>query len=204
VPEGDETGVYFVVKRTINSSEVRYIERLSDWNFATIEDATFLDSHATGTITGTTISGLSHLEGEDVSVLIDGDVVSGLTVSSGSITLPRTYTSATACVGLPYTSRLQSLEPPLQDAYGNEMSVARVQLRVLNTRGVWAGPDEDNMTEMPTRDLEDWGDPPQPVTDILEIVIEPTWANRGKITIEQRDPLPSYILALVPDVEVGG
>ena len=131
-------------------------------------------------------------------------MVSGLTVSSGSVTLPRTYTSATAVAGLPYTSRLKSLEPPLPEAYGNEMSVARVQVRVQNTRGLWAGPNESEMTEYPTRNLEDWGDPPQPVTDTLEIVVEPTWADGGVVVVEQRDPLPSFILALVPDVEVGG
>lgn len=204
VPEGNDTGVYFTVNRTIDGNTKRYIERLEDWDFATIADAKFLDCHLTGTITGSTISNLDHLEGETVSVLIDGDVVSDLTVASGSITLPRTYTSATAIVGLPYTSRLETLEPPLQDAYGNEMSVGRVQVRVLDTRGLWAGPDQSNMTEYPTRDTEDWGDSPVAVTDTLEIVIEPTWGNRGKLTIEQPDPLPSFILAVVPDVEVGG
>ena len=84
------------------------------------------------------------------------------------------------------------------------MSVARVQVRVLDSRGLWAGPDTDNMTEYPTRDTEDWGDPPLAFTGTLEIVIEPTWGNRGKMVIEQPDPLPSFVLAVVPDVEVGG
>ena len=204
VPEGNDTGVYFVVNRTVNGGTVRYIERLEEWEFTTIQDAKFLDSHITGVITGSTISGLDHLEGETVSVLIDGDVVSDVVVTSGAVTLPRTYTSATAIVGLAYESRIGTLEPPLQDAYGNEMSVGRVQVRVLDTRGLWAGPNADELTEYPTRDVEDWGDAPDAVTDTLEIVIEPTWSGRGKLVVSQPDPLPSFILAVVPDVEVGG
>lgn len=204
VPEGDSTSVYMVVQRTVNSSTVRYIEKFVDWNFTTIVDAKFLDCHLTGTITGSTISGLSHLEGETVTAFIGGDVDADLVVSSGSITLSNTYTNATACVGIPYTSRLKTLEPPIQDAYGSEMSVARLQLKVLNTRGVWAGPDENNMVELPTRDLEAWGDPTSTKTGNIEIVIEPTWETRGQVVIEQRDPLPSFVLSLTPDVEVGG
>jgi len=204
VPEGDTTAVYFVVKRTKVGSPVRYIEKLSTWVGDPTEDATFLDCHSTGTITGSKIINLDHLEAKNVTALIDGDVVSNLNVASGEVTLPRTYTNAKACVGLPYVSRLKTLEPPIQDAYGNEMSVSRLQLRVLKTRGIWAGPDEDNMTEYPTRLYEDWGDPATTHTGVIEIVIEPTWSGRGKVVVEQPDPLPSFILALVPDVETGG
>ena len=204
VPEGDGTAVYAVIKRTVNGATVRYIERLATWSFTTIEDAQFLDSFVTGTITGSTISGLDHLEGETVSALVGGDVIQDLLVSGGAVTLPRTYTAAKACVGIPYTSRLKTLEPYIQDAYGNELSIARVQFRILNTRGLWAGPSEDAMTEAPTRNDELWGNPTEAKTGIVELVIEPTWSERGHIVLEQRDPLPSYILAMVPDVQTGG
>ena len=60
------------------------------------------------------------------------------------------------------------------------------------------------MTEYPTRDTEDWGEPGTVHTGTIEIVIEPSWDNRGQVVVQQPDPLPSHILALVPDVEVGG
>lgn len=44
VPEGQEDAIYFVVKRTINGSDVKYIERLHSRTFTTIEDAFFVDS----------------------------------------------------------------------------------------------------------------------------------------------------------------
>lgn len=204
LPDSQFDVVYALVKRTIGGQDAYYIERLERWEIGAIEASKFLDSHLTGTITGNTITGLSHLEGKTVTAFVGGDVIPDLVVASGAVTLPRTYTSAAACVGLPYTARLRTLEPPVQEGYGNELSIARLQIRLLHTRGVFAGPSETDLTEMPTRDLEDWGEPNQPRTGLVEIVIEPSWTERGHLVIEQPDPLPSYILALVPEVEVGG
>ena len=53
------------------------------------------------------VTGLSHLEGEDVAVLADGFPVSDLAVASGAITLPDP--AAYIVVGLPYQARLVSL-----------------------------------------------------------------------------------------------
>lgn len=44
VPEGLEDALYLVVKRTVNSATVRYIERLNTRNFSTITSAIFMDS----------------------------------------------------------------------------------------------------------------------------------------------------------------
>jgi len=43
IPEGPEDVFYVVVKRRINGVDVKYIERLHSRNFATIEDAFFVD-----------------------------------------------------------------------------------------------------------------------------------------------------------------
>lgn len=204
VPQGESEKLYIVVRRTIDGVTRRYIEMASDREFTTIEDSTFLDSHVTGTITGTTISGLDHLEGEEVKALVGGDVINDLTVTSGSVDLPREYTNAKAVVGLAYESTLRTLEPWLEGAYSNQMSIARLQLRVLNTRGVWAGADEDDLVEYRTRDLEDWGEPGRAITDTIELVLPSTWDFKGQVYVKQTDPLPCNILAVVPDVEIGG
>ena len=47
VAEGDEDVLYVVVKRTINGSSVRYVERMASRQFATPADAFFVDSGAT-------------------------------------------------------------------------------------------------------------------------------------------------------------
>ncbi len=47
VPEGDEDAVYVIVKRTINGSVKRYVERFASRHFTDIEDAVFMDSALT-------------------------------------------------------------------------------------------------------------------------------------------------------------
>jgi hypothetical protein len=47
IPEGNEHAVYLKVKRTINGSVVRYLERMNNRNFTDIVDAVFLDSALT-------------------------------------------------------------------------------------------------------------------------------------------------------------
>lgn len=61
VPEGREDGVYFVVKRTINGSTRRFIERFRDRYFSDIKDAVFMDASFTydGRNTGSTTMTLS-------------------------------------------------------------------------------------------------------------------------------------------------
>lgn len=60
----------------------------------------YFDLFETYTSPGTTITGLSHLEGETVSVHADGENRGTFTVSSGSITVPTAWTDVV--VGLPY------------------------------------------------------------------------------------------------------
>ena len=56
IREGNETAVYFVVKRTINGTDRRYIERFASRDFDDIEDAYFVDCGLTydGRNTGST------------------------------------------------------------------------------------------------------------------------------------------------------
>ena len=59
ISEGNEDVVYVVVKRTINGSDVRYVERLHERYFTDIQDAFCVDSGltytgSTGTITAAT------------------------------------------------------------------------------------------------------------------------------------------------------
>ncbi len=83
-----EDEVWVSVKRTINGSTVRYIERFYDRNLPDdLDDLKFIDSGITcnSTPATTTITGLDTLEGAQVSVLADGVVVSGKTVTISTI-----------------------------------------------------------------------------------------------------------------------
>lgn len=150
-----------------------------------------------------TITGLDHLEGSDVAVLADGDVVNGLTVEDGAITLPRK-----ACrvhVGLKYTSDLETLniEAPQGTLQGKLKRVFAVTVRFLKSRGLWVGPTFSNMTEMKQREFEDYGEPTALLTGDKELSIPSEWNKNGRICLRQRDPLPMTILAVVPEFHMG-
>ena len=105
-----EDEVWVIIKRTVNGATKRYVECFSDFDFDETDptDFKFLDSHLSYSGSSTsTLSGLSHLEGQAVSILADGSVHANKTVSSGAITLDRAVTKA--CVGLSYDSILQTM-----------------------------------------------------------------------------------------------
>ena len=133
--DGDADRVWVVVKRTINGSTKRYLERFyptaQEFDFSTATDFCYLDCAKKITMaSGTAVSGLSHLEGAAVKVWADGDTIESKTVASGAITLSAAATSL--FVGLPYTATIQPmpLEFVLQDgtAQGHKFNAQRMQV----------------------------------------------------------------------------
>lgn len=154
-----------------------------------------------------TLSGLDHLEGRDVVVLSDGNVINGLTVSGGSITIDTP--GAVVLVGLPYESELQTLEVnvPNQETISDKAKTIKgVTAVLLETRGGWYGrssSDADLWEFKPRQDTDDYG-AIQPITGKATQIITDSWSGNGQLTVVQRDPLPMNILALIPRVDIGG
>ena len=105
-----EDEVWVSVRRVINSSTVRYIERFKprDWG-DDIEDAFFVDSGVTYDSTSTTaMTGLGHLIGETVAIFADGLVQTSKVVNgSGEITLETA--ASVVQMGLPYTMKVRTM-----------------------------------------------------------------------------------------------
>lgn len=118
--DGDE--VWLVVRRTISGASVRYIERFypraQSFDFDTAADLFYVDSGVKTTPSGAVITGLGHLEGKTVKILANGSRVEQKVVSSGSVTLSASASSA--IVGLPYSAIVQPmrLEVMLDDGTG--------------------------------------------------------------------------------------
>jgi hypothetical protein len=152
------------------------------------------------------VSGLWHLEGESVVALANGYVVKGLTVSSGKVTL--SDAASRIHMGLPYTAEVESLRldggETGETIQGRNKKVSRLTLRFERTLGGWVGPDRDHMREMKYGLVALYGQPPSFITDDKSITLSPSWNKDGQIVVQQRDPLPMSLLALVPDVVVGG
>jgi len=213
ISEGKENVPYFIVRRTINGETRRFIERLHTRVFATVEDAFFVDCGLTYEgDAATTISGLDHLEGEEVVALANGNVVRGLTVTGGEVTLPNAATKVH--VGLPMTAALQTLDLDLGQVQGlgtvqgRKKSISEVVLRVEATRGIFVGPvDGDRssakLVEYKQRSTEAWNEAIKLYTGDLHITPHWDWTDGGNVWIKQFDPLPMTILGVMPDVTVG-
>lgn len=216
MPGAPEDKVYYLVKRTINGSTVRYLERHARFDQCSgLPDARLSDAHLiySGVAT-TTITGLSHLEGETVVVwgytsgATTGKDLGTYTVASGQIT-GLTASVVWACVGLAYTAAFKSAKL----AYGAQNGTALTQIKrpvkvgliLHNThyQGVRVGPDADNLDPLPL--VEDgletpadtvWSEFDQPM-----IPIPGAWDTDSRLYIEAASPRPATVMAAVVQIK---
>ena len=208
IPTDDsEYQTWVIVKRTIDGSTKRYIEYIHNLNFDETDDTSFnfLDSQLEyDGAAATTISGLSHLEGETVSVLADGATHPDVTVSSGEITLSRS--SEKVKVGLAFTSLLQTMRLDAGAQNGTSQSKTKriydITLRLYETLGVEVGPDLNNMERIPFRSSADAMDSSVGVfTGDKEVEFRGNYETDGFIFVRQDQPLPLTILSLYPKLQ---
>lgn len=204
IPEGSEDILYLVVRRTINGQPVRYIERMHERKFDSLEASWRVDCG--GEYVGpetTTVSGLNWLEGETVSILANGCVLPKRVVKDGKVEL--TQPSTHVIVGLPIISDLQTLPlaVQLQDGSygtGHMKNINQVWVRVVNSSGIFAGPDFENLTEVRQRTTEPYGTPPDLMNKETSVVLAPKWSDSGQLCIRQEDPLPLTVVSISYDL----
>ena len=154
----------------------------------------------------TTLSGLSHLEGAEVVAAANGYAETGLVVSGGSVTL--STPASRVHVGLPYTCQMITL--PISTYGGSNtvdkrtMNINRLTVQVERTMGMWTGPSTDLMREAKFGLPSAYGQPLPMVTEDVNVTLKGDWSKEKQVVIEQRYPLPITILAIAPDVSVGG
>lgn len=208
VAEGHEDVLYAVVRRQINGQWKRYIERMETRQFTDQADAFFVDCGLT--YDGppvSTLSGLDHLEGKTVSILVDGAVHPQRVVENGSISLD--VEGSKIHVGLPITADLQTLPvaAPLQDGsfgQGRFKNINKLWLRVHRSSGIWVGPNADQLTEAKQRTTEPYGSPPRLKSEEISIMVSPSWGDSGQVFIRQADPLPLTVVGLTMEIALGG
>lgn len=164
------------------------------------------------------VGGLSHLEGETVSVYADGYVVASpnnsayatpIVVTGGIATLPSAYTHI--WVGLPFIGDLETLDidtPQGQSLKDTKIAITRVGLYAEASRGGFVGrttPDPtdsdplDGMDEIKFRsESDDMNEPPPVETGYLFANIQGSWNKTGRVAIRQVDPIPMSVLAILP------
>lgn len=154
-----------------------------------------------------TLSGLDHLEGEEVDVLSDGSVHPACTVNSGSITLSRR--GRKIHVGLAFSSRIKPVRPeggwPLGTSQGSQKRPIKTMILFHQTVGGKVVLDNGDELTIHTRTTSDLMDQPVPLFSGAKVITtDGTWNRDGNFEIVQDQPLPMTVLAIAVDQDVKG
>jgi hypothetical protein len=209
-PSGDQDQLWMVVSRTIGGATKRFVEYMEpEWLRSNARtSAFFVDSGLSYSgVAASTMSGLSHLEGQTVSILADGATHPDKVVSGGTVTLDRS--ASVIHIGLAYSATLQTMriEGGASDgtAQGKTKRVTNVVVRLDQTGGgLRYGPtDVDaDMDEFHLRDSYD------PMTEAVPLFDGDTdvlpwpagYEQDGKVTIRHTLPLPCTVTAIMPQL----
>jgi hypothetical protein len=207
IPSTNEDEVWITVVRLIGDTIVYHLEQFQPRNFRNQEDAWFVDSGLQYDSTATSsISGLDHLEGEEVAILADGAVQSRKTVTNGAITLDSPASKVT--VGLPFRYKLKPMRLDLTfgagTTKGSIKNMAEVAIDFYETLNTKYGVDVNNLFDIDFRTTEVHGSPPSFFTGEKILSTEGGFDPEDSILVTGDDPLPCTIRSMVPRVEVTG
>ncbi len=193
--------VYTVNNQTTNTFELQSIDQTP----ADIDGSAYTAYSSGGNayLGVTTLSGLTHLEGEDIWI-VDRDTIlyEGATVSSGAVTVPDSQKVFRAYAGLWYEGVLKPVRPefgsPQGMTQGKRKRWNKLGLRIESTLGGTVNGDDieyliDGQTVDTGIDLYS-GDKMMDTTD---------WDPDGFIIIRQNKPLPMTVTSVFGDLEVG-
>lgn len=205
-PDGTRDDLWVIVRYTINGATKRYIAYLAEEDDETgsMEQTDWAYSDMMLRYDGApadTITGLDHLEGEEVWVLADGGSHPNCIVESGEITLE--LEASSVVVGLPFEAVLEPM--PLSGGSGNgtsEGKIARVNLatiRVLRSLGWVAGYDDDHLQEGQFRSPEvPLGSAPTPFTGDVAVEWSGDYNTRQTVIVKKVKPMPTTVVAIMP------
>jgi len=225
-----EDEIWVAVQRQIGASPARFIERLTleaepvdplvtDDNIK--KTGCWLDSAKLYTIGGTTpsawdgqLTGLSHLIGETVTVVVDGAIF-GIKAVSGTGTLDCTtfqdYSAGMLVgyvrVGLPYTGIIQPAKLDIVMANGPSQGKTRrinkVTARFSNTLGASIGETEATLEAIPFRTtFAPTDNSPELFTGDIPVYPATGYNKSGDFVIAQTQPLPLTVLGLAVEFDI--
>lgn len=208
--------VWVVVRRTINGSQRRYIERLDTEYLESLENEDksrwfYVDSGlridlGAGNETQT-LTGLGHLEGKTVQILADGNVMPDQVVTSGAVTIP--VQARVWVVGLGYTSCLRpvGIEVAQDDgtSQGRRFRVHELVLRLYKSLGGQYEGQGGEWYDILSRDTDDPMDSSPPAFTGSKIVsVGGSYQYTAEMAVRQEQPLPFTLLAMIPKLSIYG
>ena len=211
LPDGIEDDVYYVVKRTINGAEVRYLEK---WAMESEAIGGTLNKQADSFVTYTgapaTVIPVAHLEGETVVVWADGAYVGDFVVSGGNITL--SVAASNVVAGLTYEARFKSAKLAFAAKGGTSLNMSKrnpsLALIMRNTHrfGIQYAGDFDHLQDLPgveggieVGDNYIWAE-----YDDGIFPLNGDWSTDTRLCIRSVAPKPATILCLTVVTETNG
>ena len=184
----DISTIYTVVKRTVNSATVYYLERF--------DDTLTTDSSVTGGAAAS--ASAAHLVGKSVDIILDGAVQANQTVpGGGTVTFSRAAASSYQ-IGLDYSVKVVTMPADLKISAGTRLGfkkrIVEVNVFVKDTQHLII-----NGTNVPFRSLDDPNVLDEEVPEFTGTKTLPGilgYSDEGKITIEQDIPLKMILLGL--------
>jgi len=154
-------------------------------------------------LTTITLSGLRHLEGETIKLIVDGGTQTDALVTNGQVTLNNQYSFVFAGFGYPGTIVTNELNQ-LGSLVGEIKSIYRMAIRFLNTLGARYGTDPYALKAIQFRSSKDLTNRPVPLfTGDKDLEVLDFSDLNKKIVIRQDSPLPCTVVAIKSAFEVG-
>lgn len=203
--EGDDTsalnGISVKVKnKTANTFEI------TDLDGNNIDTSAFFSAYVSGGEARefiSIISGLDHLEGEVVDILGDGAVQPSRTVTGGEITLKTPATTVHIGFGFISQGKMLRLNAGAADgaSIGKTQRTHRMGIMLHRSLGLKIGMSFDDLTAVTFRRTSDkMGRAIALFTGILSEEIEGDYDFENQFCFQQDQPLPSMLLALMPQM----
>lgn len=206
--EGDRSELWAVVRRTINGATKRYVEFMERYYRRGDTQASqfYVDSGLTYSGAAvTTITGLSHLEGATVSVLVNGAPHPDRVVSGGQISLQLPATMAQVGFACPCQYRSMRIEAGAHDgtAQGKTKRIHKMVGRFQDTGGGTYGALVDGafMDPFLFRKPSDAMDLPAPLYSGDKVVSWPRgYDAEGYIGFENNQPTAATLVMFAPQI----
>lgn len=184
--------VMMIVRRTVNAATVRYVEAIADFYTDSVSTSQTVPIFGTsslvysGSATGT-VTGMAHLNGKTVGVLVDGFDAGDAVVSAGSVTVPGGLTGGTIVVGerMPWsikTLRVENYGQRDGSGMGRAVEIVSGSIDLYQSSGLKVGSiDGVDVLMFEDEVEEDPYDPPTSRTGAFPLIVDDSWTNGGQL-----------------------
>jgi hypothetical protein len=136
-------------------------------------------------------------------VIADGVDIGRFVVVNGTVTIPTP--ALVVHIGLPIIADFETLNlaSARSDISDKKKMINAVSVIVDKSKGFKIGPDVDHLDDYKLNSVESY-DSDNLVSGNMDVGINSTWNKIGRLFIRQAKAEPVNILAVIPQVEMGG